>query len=659
MALVSSYTSTANNLLGQTRSIKSSLQATRKSFTNINKVFATRTRIRSTIFKQRQVTNQRKLEALSRREQTDAMQAAKFSITSRGPGLRLAQTGKSFLGRILDFIASLSIGWILSNLPTWISYAKAFVKRVLALKDSIFGFVQAAFSFVGTFGNTLSGVLADIASFNFSQIPTTVDNGIKELEKSIDDMSTEFEKGFSLFSQPLFDESELEQPAQQTAQEMSGVDVPPGTPYTGPSYESTGGRKITRSEFGRGFRVRDNLGSGRTAFGHTGIDVGMPTGTPLSIVPPGVVVEANAGYNGGYGYFVCIKLDDGRFVKINHLSKILVREGERVGAGSGPNGGVKVIGLVGSTGLSTGPHMHIDLGSGYNRGPAQLTGLTDPAGFILGGGVVKGGNVKSTGATTTTTTPATTLSGAPQRSGAPQSQISSGPVPKSDSEAFEKVRAAAQKAGSPAPDITAAIAMVETGWLRNPNSVYFASGKTNPFGQTVPAGSTGQYVIGADRQKHAVYKSFDEGVAAHVRLWKKYYKGRTADEILRSLVAAGYNTASPGWRPNIAAIYERMTKKSRGAPVSGTGTLGPSPSGAPEITTMQQQNVPGSITPSREGEVIIAQFPSSGVSVPPGMQGYADSGSSSASPAPMPTKSESELLNTFIKNRLLVELSYL
>lgn len=155
--------------------------------------------------------------------------------------------------------------------------------------------------------------------------------------------------------------------------------------------------------------------------------------------------------------------------------------------------------------------------------------------------------------------------------------IDSGPVPKNDSEAFEKVRAAAQKAGSPAPDITAAIAMNETGYLRNPNSVYFASNKTNPFGQT-GVGSAG-YVIGADKQKHAVYKTFDEGVAVHVRLWKKYYAGTTADEILRSLVAAGYNTATASWRPTTATIYERFTKKSRNVPVSSQGTVGPSPSG--------------------------------------------------------------------------------
>lgn len=168
-------------------------------------------------------------------------------------------------------------------------------------------------------------------------------------------------------------------------------------PFAGPveEFESTGGQRIKRSEFGRGFGVRDGLGSGASATGHTGLDVGMPSGTPLSIVPPGVVHFTATGYNGGYGNLVVVKLDDGRFVKLNHLSQINVKVGDRVGEGSGENGAIKVVGKVGSTGLSTGPHMHVDLGSGFDKNTYFTTGLVDPSGFIEGGGIVKGGNVRT------------------------------------------------------------------------------------------------------------------------------------------------------------------------------------------------------------------------------------------------------------------------
>lgn len=647
MALVSSYTSTANNLLGQTRSIKSSLQATRKSFTNINKVFATRTRIRSSIFKQRQVTNQRKLEALSRREQTDAMQAAKFSITSRGPGLRLAQTGKSFLGRILDFIASLSIGWILSNLPTWISYAKAFVKRVLALKDSIFGFVQAAFAFVGTFGNTLSGVLADIASFNFSQIPTTVDNGIKELEKSINDMSTEFEKGFSLFSQPLFDESELEQPAQQTAQEMSGVDVPPGAQGSGRTYYSEGGTKITDPggkdygtyiPGGRGSRGSARVhGADARTRGHTGEDYAMPIGTPLTMIAKGTVVdvETNVSRGGGYGKFVVIRLDSGEYVKLAHLNSVNVRKGDRVGAGSGPNGSAKVVGFSGDTGLSTGPHLHLDYASSYNMVTAAVSGTMDPMSFINGGGLVKGQNVKSSGQVVEER-PSSQPTSTPQ-----QTLVPGQPAPSGGTLSTAQLVALAKQVGM--------TKQVNVKGYSGPLDVLMgAVGMQESRGRsTAMRSDTEVYGLWQIRWPVHAANLRKIGITSPQQLYDPLLNAKAAKMIYESQGITAWSAFTDG-------KYKQFLPAAQKA-----AGISPSQYQQGQFTTMQQQNVPGSITPSREGEVIIAQFPSSGVSVPPGMQGYADSGSSSASPAPMPTKSESELLNTFIKNRLLVELSYL
>ena len=179
--------------------------------------------------------------------------------------------------------------------------------------------------------------------------------------------------------------------------ETMNTNPPPTPPPGGGSetqYNITGGQKITRDMFGsRGFGTKDGLGSGATAFGHTGRDVPMQAGTPLSVVPPGTVVEASTGDNGGYGNFVVIKLDDGRYIKSNHHKRNLVKTGDRVGMQ--PDGSVKAIAEVGSTGLSTGPHMHLDLGTGYNKGSAAITGLMNPDDFILAGGVVRGGNIKA------------------------------------------------------------------------------------------------------------------------------------------------------------------------------------------------------------------------------------------------------------------------
>ena len=85
---------------------------------------------------------------------------------------------------------------------------------------------------------------------------------------------------------------------------------------------------------------------------HTGLDIAATTGTPIKVVANGTVTFA--AYSGSYGYLV--KVDHGNGVETwyGHTSKMLVKEGQAVKAGD-------TIALVGSTGNSTGPHLHFEV----------------------------------------------------------------------------------------------------------------------------------------------------------------------------------------------------------------------------------------------------------------------------------------------------------
>lgn len=85
---------------------------------------------------------------------------------------------------------------------------------------------------------------------------------------------------------------------------------------------------------------------------HEGIDVAAPYGSPIHATAPGIVVFA--GRDAGYGNFVRINIGGALTTGFGHLSRIAVRRGEHVSAG-------EVIGYVGSTGLSTGPHVHYEV----------------------------------------------------------------------------------------------------------------------------------------------------------------------------------------------------------------------------------------------------------------------------------------------------------
>lgn len=85
---------------------------------------------------------------------------------------------------------------------------------------------------------------------------------------------------------------------------------------------------------------------------HYGLDIAAPTGTPIKATCAGVVEYA--GWKNGYGY--CVFLDHGNGLKTayGHASKLYVKRGQSVEAG-------ETIAAVGSTGFSTGPHVHLEV----------------------------------------------------------------------------------------------------------------------------------------------------------------------------------------------------------------------------------------------------------------------------------------------------------
>lgn len=109
----------------------------------------------------------------------------------------------------------------------------------------------------------------------------------------------------------------------------------------------------------------DTNGIGST--NHGGLDIGAPWGAPIYSAGAGVVTSA--GWNGGYGNAVMIALDNGFTTLFGHMSSIGVSAGDRVAPG-------QIVGLVGSTGNSTGPHLHYSIFlNGQPIDPAQFYGF--------------------------------------------------------------------------------------------------------------------------------------------------------------------------------------------------------------------------------------------------------------------------------------------
>ncbi|MEV5124983.1 M23 family metallopeptidase [Streptomyces decoyicus] len=106
---------------------------------------------------------------------------------------------------------------------------------------------------------------------------------------------------------------------------------------------------------------------------HTGIDFHAASGTSVHAVGSGTVVEA--GWGGAYGNNIVIKMNDGTYTQYGHLSSLGVSVGQRVTPG-------QQIGLSGSTGNTTGPHLHFEARTGADYGSDM-----DPVAYLRSHGV--------------------------------------------------------------------------------------------------------------------------------------------------------------------------------------------------------------------------------------------------------------------------------
>ncbi|MBK9178482.1 MAG: peptidoglycan DD-metalloendopeptidase family protein [Acidimicrobiales bacterium] len=127
-----------------------------------------------------------------------------------------------------------------------------------------------------------------------------------------------------------------------------------GSLSTGPAVQGSGqlafpvpGYSVGSRRFG--VQVHPIYGTPRM---HSGVDIGAPTGAPVRAADDGVVVSADV--RGGYGNCIVIDHGDGLATLYAHLSAMSVGAGESVTRG-------QVIGAIGSTGASTGPHLHFEV----------------------------------------------------------------------------------------------------------------------------------------------------------------------------------------------------------------------------------------------------------------------------------------------------------
>ena len=327
-------------------------------------------------------------EETERQEKEKKLEAGKFFV--RGVGkLANAIPGKNTIQKFLLFMA---FGWLFNTFSKYFGQLSGPLSKIITGSVSIIdAFSKIAF---GIFDGFVTFV--DIGYKTWDVIRGTGDS--QKLQSALNNVLLDIDSFFGGILSLL---GIVEQPPEQQVQpgmipgtpgrsgapggpggaapssgnlprvSKPGQGAPTPTPQAPPSQVSGGiipSKARITSTYGsqEGFRKKP----------HTGIDYGYDVGTPISLVKSGVVVEASTGYNGGYGNFILVQHSNGTYSMFNHLDQIYVKKGQKINA---TTGNAPVIGTIGNSGFSTGPHLDFKVATkwdGFNPG-----GFVDPRSY--------------------------------------------------------------------------------------------------------------------------------------------------------------------------------------------------------------------------------------------------------------------------------------
>lgn len=174
----------------------------RSAFTT-SKILMNKTKVkRTSLFEDRRLF-QRKKESIRIKDQENIIEASKLVVPIKRGAAAIARSTQGFLGRLMEFTATLLTGWLLYNLPTLIAMAKELMARITRMVQILKGFVSNIGNIMTGFGNVLGAVFQNIISFDFLDTSKRVDKAMKGLTDTFDDMQSQFDEGIQLLTTSL------------------------------------------------------------------------------------------------------------------------------------------------------------------------------------------------------------------------------------------------------------------------------------------------------------------------------------------------------------------------------------------------------------------------------------------------------------------------
>lgn len=197
---------TTRRISGAMKSFRNSIRSAKKFTNSTLKILDNKSKNQRGYIRRDKDLFEKRKDAVKRKEQTDLIEAGKSDGGKRKSGnlgALVENSTKSFLGRIMDFVSTLFIGWLEYNVPAILSYARELQSRISRVVRIGSAFVYDTIGIVSGLGNVLGAVGQNIISLDFFDKSRRVSKAFDDLNSNFDDMKKQFDEGISLVTTPL------------------------------------------------------------------------------------------------------------------------------------------------------------------------------------------------------------------------------------------------------------------------------------------------------------------------------------------------------------------------------------------------------------------------------------------------------------------------
>jgi hypothetical protein len=174
-----------------------------KTIRKLQTILLNRTKVKREIFQKQTILQNRRIENERRKQREDELEAPNLVTKPRGAAGLIAGSAKGFFERLVGFLSYLTAGWIINNLPTWISMGKEFIARTQQMGKILGGFITNSTNIFKNFTKLLGAGLTNLMKFDFLDTSGRVSTAFDELNLSVENWGAGFEDVIKLITTPL------------------------------------------------------------------------------------------------------------------------------------------------------------------------------------------------------------------------------------------------------------------------------------------------------------------------------------------------------------------------------------------------------------------------------------------------------------------------